>query len=191
MKIGVMCAGRARIEVIPELEAKARSLEAMGFDSIWIPYVFGFDAIGLAALLGRVTERIEIGTAVVPSQLRHPAVLVQSALTSSALSAGRFTLGIGLSHPPWYATGVSPSPAPVAASVRRVTSASSFLFIFVARGGPEAAACESPPPARKLRGHQFLRPGRASGRPPHRGTTFPRRARAPNQTIRLASFGTK
>lgn len=100
MKIGVMLAGRARPDVLAELEAKVQSLEAMGFDSIWLPHVFGFDAISLAALLGRVSKRIEIGTAVVPSQPRHPAALAQSALTASAASKGRFTLGIGLSHPP-------------------------------------------------------------------------------------------
>ena len=50
------------------------------------------------ALLGQATERIEIGTAVVPIQTRHPMILAQQALTTQAACSGRFTLGIGPSH---------------------------------------------------------------------------------------------
>ena len=42
--------------------------------------------------------RIELGTAVVPTYPRHPMVLAGQALTASAASGGRLTLGIGLSH---------------------------------------------------------------------------------------------
>ena len=42
---------------------------------------------------------IELGTAVVPTYPRHPAVLAQQALTVAlAVGAGRLALGIGLSH---------------------------------------------------------------------------------------------
>lgn len=99
MRIGLMLSARAGMESIGELEARARSFEVTGFDSLWVPHVFGFDAISLAALVGRATERIEIGTAVVPTQPRHPAALAQAALTAGAAAGGRFTLGIGLSHP--------------------------------------------------------------------------------------------
>ena len=99
MRIGVMLAARAGLDAPAELETRAAELEAMGFDSVWIPHVFGLDAITAAALVGRATERIEIGTAVVPAQPRHPAAIAQAALTASAASGGRFTLGIGLSHP--------------------------------------------------------------------------------------------
>jgi F420-dependent oxidoreductase-like protein len=60
--------------------------------------IFGFDAITLLALAGRVTSRIELGTFVVPTYPRHPAALAQQALTTSAATGGRFTLGVGLSH---------------------------------------------------------------------------------------------
>ena len=73
-------------------------VEAAGFDSAWIPNIFGFDAIMLLALAGRVTSRIELGTFVVPTYPRHPAALAQQALSASAATNGRFTLGIGLSH---------------------------------------------------------------------------------------------
>ncbi len=99
MRIGVMLATRAQPGALTDIETRARELERMGFDSLWIPHVFGLDAITAAALVGRATERIEIGTAVVPVQPRHPAATAQAALTANAASRGRFTLGIGLSHP--------------------------------------------------------------------------------------------
>jgi F420-dependent oxidoreductase-like protein len=78
----------------------ARDLEARGFDTMWIPHVFEHDAISCAALVGRETERIELGTAVVPTYPRHPTAMAQQAITTGAACRGRFTLGIGLSHPP-------------------------------------------------------------------------------------------
>jgi F420-dependent oxidoreductase-like protein len=60
--------------------------------------IFAYDAINLLGLVGRETKRIELGTAVVPTYPRHPAVMAQQALTTQAASNGRFTLGIGLSH---------------------------------------------------------------------------------------------
>jgi F420-dependent oxidoreductase-like protein len=79
---------------------RARDLEARGFDTMWIPHVFGLDAMTTSAVIGRETGRIEIGTAVVPTYPRHPAALAQQALTAAVACRGRFTLGIGLSHPP-------------------------------------------------------------------------------------------
>ena len=75
-----------------------RELEARGFASFWMPNIFGLDAIATLAIAGRETQRIELGTAVVPTYPRHPIAMAQQALTASAASNGRFTLGIGLSH---------------------------------------------------------------------------------------------
>jgi F420-dependent oxidoreductase-like protein len=76
-----------------------KTAEAQGFTSFWIPQVPGYlDAMTAVALLGQVTERIEIGTAVVPIQTRHPLIMAQQALTTQVACAGRFTLGIGPSH---------------------------------------------------------------------------------------------
>jgi F420-dependent oxidoreductase-like protein len=80
------------------LVAKARDLEARGFDSMWLANIFGLDAVTTAAVVGRETDRIELGTAVVPTYPRHPTALAQQALTTQAACDGRFVLGIGLSH---------------------------------------------------------------------------------------------
>jgi len=84
----------------PGLIARARKMEALGFHSFWLAHIFGFDAITALAVVGQATERIELGTAVVPSYPRHPLVMAQQAATANAAAGGRFTLGIGLSHKP-------------------------------------------------------------------------------------------
>jgi F420-dependent oxidoreductase-like protein len=100
MRIGVMFGGRSNPVGLDDLVVRAQDLESRGFATLWLPNVFGLDAVTTAAVAGRETARIEIGTAVVPTQPRHPTALAQQALTAGVACRGRFTLGIGLSHPP-------------------------------------------------------------------------------------------
>ncbi|MCY3880907.1 MAG: TIGR03564 family F420-dependent LLM class oxidoreductase [Chloroflexi bacterium] len=95
MRIGVMIGGRLDLD---GLVARTQELEAQGYDSVWMPNVFGLDAMGAFTVIGRETERIELGTAVVPTYPRHPVTMAQQALTVQAASGNRFALGIGLSH---------------------------------------------------------------------------------------------
>ncbi|MTD53915.1 TIGR03564 family F420-dependent LLM class oxidoreductase [Amycolatopsis pithecellobii] len=70
---------------------------AKGADSLWTNQLpGGWDAL---LALGTVGGTQELGTSVIPTYPRHPAVLADQALTLQALSGGRFTLGIGPSHP--------------------------------------------------------------------------------------------
>ncbi len=80
------------------LHDKARAAEADGFDSFWTPQVFGLDALTALAVIGASVPRLELGTAVVPTYPRHPVALASQALTVSAATGGRLTLGVGLSH---------------------------------------------------------------------------------------------
>jgi F420-dependent oxidoreductase-like protein len=90
---------RPRAERLTGLLADGQGAEDVGFASLWIPQVPGYlDAMTVIALLGRVTQRIEIGTAVVPVQTRHPVPMAQQALTTQSACDGRFTLGLGTSH---------------------------------------------------------------------------------------------
>ena len=57
-----------------------------------------FDGLTAVALMGAATNRIELGTAVMPIQTRHPVAMAQQALANQAVCEGRFTLGIGPSH---------------------------------------------------------------------------------------------
>lgn len=83
---------------VDEILDAARGVEADGFDSFWLPQIFSNDALSVLTLVGHAVDRIELGTAVVPTYPRHPGVTAGQALTVSAASGGRLTLGIGLSH---------------------------------------------------------------------------------------------
>jgi F420-dependent oxidoreductase-like protein len=101
VRIGLMVGadkGRYRRKVA-QLVADAEAAEQAGFTSIWMPQVPGdFDAFTAIALMGRATRRIELGTAVLPIQTRHPIAMAQEALSNQAVCEGRFTLGLGTSH---------------------------------------------------------------------------------------------
>jgi F420-dependent oxidoreductase-like protein len=101
VRIGLMVGpdpGRYR-ESVAKLEADAVAAETAGFASVWIAQPpDDFDALTGVALMGRVTSRIEIGTAVVPFQSRHPVAMLQQALSAQAVCEGRLTLGVGPSH---------------------------------------------------------------------------------------------
>ncbi len=99
MRIGIMSGATGGADgTVDGLVKRCQELESRGFDSVWMANIFGLDAIGALGIVGRETERIELGTAVVPSYPRHPMAIAQQALTTQAASGGRFALGIGLSH---------------------------------------------------------------------------------------------
>jgi F420-dependent oxidoreductase-like protein len=101
MRIGVMIGperGRYATKV-ERMRTDARWAEEAGLATVWIPQIPDeFDALTAAALVGTETSRIEIGTAVVPVQPRHPIALAQQALSVQAVCDGRLTLGLGVSH---------------------------------------------------------------------------------------------
>ncbi|MBO0855340.1 MAG: LLM class flavin-dependent oxidoreductase, partial [Nocardia sp.] len=102
MRIGAMIGSdkeRPRGDRLAGLIDDARAAEDAGFTSFWIPQVPGYlDAMTAIALAGQATERIEIGSAVIPIQTRHPMAMAQQALTTQSVCGGRFSLGLGPSH---------------------------------------------------------------------------------------------
>lgn len=99
MRIGINILGSSGPEGhIDALISHVQDVERRGFPSAWMANIFGHDAVTTLALIGHATERLELGTAVVPSYPRHPMALAQQCLTAQAAAGGRFTLGLGLSH---------------------------------------------------------------------------------------------
>lgn len=95
MEIGLMVGGSGLSAVIDAVREAADA----GIRRVWIPQVFGVEALTAIAVAGREIPEVEFGTAVVPTYPRHPLVLAGQALTTSAaVGAGRLHLGIGLSH---------------------------------------------------------------------------------------------
>ena len=75
--------------------------EAEGFGSAWtVHFSRGVDALGVLAVAGTRTSRIDLGVGIVPTYPRHPLALAQQAATAQAFCGGRLTLGVGVSHRP-------------------------------------------------------------------------------------------
>lgn len=83
----------------PDPVALAERAEAVGFDSVWVSEAWGSDGVSVLAWIGARTERITLGTAILPIGSRTPALLAQTAATLDLLSGGRLILGLGVSGP--------------------------------------------------------------------------------------------
>lgn len=101
MRVGLMIGperGRYRTKV-DRLEADARWADEAGLATVWVPQIpDDFDVFTAATVVGAATSRIEIGTAVVPVQPRHPIVLATQILSVQAVCQGRLAVGLGVSH---------------------------------------------------------------------------------------------
>lgn len=78
--------------------ARSKEIAEAGFPAIWVPQIFGLEALSAIAVAGSHVPNVRFGTAVVPTYPRHPMTLAQEALTAQMATGGRVTLGIGLSH---------------------------------------------------------------------------------------------
>jgi F420-dependent oxidoreductase-like protein len=84
---------------LPRAIELARTVESLGFHSIWTAEAYGTDAITPLTWLMAKTETIKFGTAVMQMPGRSPANTAMTAYTLDLMSGGRFLLGLGLSGP--------------------------------------------------------------------------------------------
>jgi 5,10-methylenetetrahydromethanopterin reductase len=99
MRFGISAAEAGDPQALSKLTDQLRRAADDGFASAWVANIFGLEALTALAVAGSQVPGIELGTAVVPTYPRHPAVLAQQALTTAlAVGPGRLALGIGLSH---------------------------------------------------------------------------------------------
>ena len=75
----------------------AKWAEAEGYDDVWFADSGGVDALTTAAAVAINTEKVRIGTAIIPVYPRTPAVLASTSRVLWELSQGRFILGLGSS----------------------------------------------------------------------------------------------
>ena len=89
-----------------EIRDAAQQAEADGFDSIWIPdHLFYrqpdeptrgiWECWTVLSALAEATQRVELGTLVVCTSFRNPAILAKMATALDEVSDGRLVLGIG------------------------------------------------------------------------------------------------
>ena len=98
MRIGTSVAEPSGPEALTKVTDQLRAAVDDGFASAWMSNIFGLEALISLAVAGSGVPGIELGTAVIPTYPRHPAVLAQQALTADLALGGRLALGIGLSH---------------------------------------------------------------------------------------------
>ncbi len=96
-RLSVLFPETRSISAVADLAARS---EELGFHGMFLGSAFGFDPVMALALAGPATDRIALGTAVVPTWPRHPVVAAQQAATAQAACSGRFRFGVGPSHPP-------------------------------------------------------------------------------------------
>ena len=103
IKLGVLLWSQA--SEWPELEASARRVDELGYDSLWTwdhlyaifgdpyqPIFEGWTALGAWA---KVTSRVRLGLLVGANTFRNPGLVAKQAATLDHISGGRAILGIG------------------------------------------------------------------------------------------------
>ncbi len=75
------------------------ALEQAGLDVAWVAEAYSYDAVSLMGFLAARTERIEIGSGILPIYSRTPTLTAMTAAGLDALSGGRAILGLGASGP--------------------------------------------------------------------------------------------
>jgi alkanesulfonate monooxygenase SsuD/methylene tetrahydromethanopterin reductase-like flavin-dependent oxidoreductase (luciferase family) len=125
--------------------------EALGYDSVWVSELATYDAMALACAIATRTERIRIGTAIIPVSTRTPALHAMSMSTLGHLAPGRAIVGFGISTKAivegWHGQ---------AGVVDRALSHTRALFEFLdlalaGQRAPGGFRLEAPPPDAPLR----------------------------------------
>ena len=75
------------------------AMEQAGLDVVWVAEAYSFDAVSLMGYLAARTERVQIGSAILPIYSRTPTLTAMTAAGLDALSDGRAILGLGASGP--------------------------------------------------------------------------------------------
>jgi alkanesulfonate monooxygenase SsuD/methylene tetrahydromethanopterin reductase-like flavin-dependent oxidoreductase (luciferase family) len=72
--------------------------DEIGLDAVYTTHIAGRDSLTVLMAYASVSERVALGTGVVPIFSRTPATMAQTAATIDEFSDGRMVLGLGVSH---------------------------------------------------------------------------------------------
>lgn len=109
MKVGVVLPTYRRLASADNIARAATLSESAGFDSVWVTdhivvpssslEAFGpafYEAVAVMAYVAGITQRVQIGAAILIAPYRHPLLLAKMISTIDQLSHGRVILGAGL-----------------------------------------------------------------------------------------------
>jgi len=77
---------------------RVKLAEELGYESVYVTHIAGWESLTVLTAYAMATDRIRVGTGVVPIYSRTPVTMAQTAATIDELSGGRLTLGLGVSH---------------------------------------------------------------------------------------------
>jgi probable F420-dependent oxidoreductase len=90
---------------------RVRRADSLGFDGVFVTHVAARDSLAVLMAYASVSDRVRLGTGVVPIFSRTPAAMAQTAATIDEFSGGRMVLGLGVSHrvtvENWYGARIS------------------------------------------------------------------------------------
>jgi alkanesulfonate monooxygenase SsuD/methylene tetrahydromethanopterin reductase-like flavin-dependent oxidoreductase (luciferase family) len=85
---------------------RVETAERLGYESVFTTHIASRDSLTLLMSYAARTERVKLGTGVMPIYSRPPATTAMGAATVDEFSGGRLVLGLGVSHRPtvegWY-----------------------------------------------------------------------------------------
>jgi probable F420-dependent oxidoreductase len=82
-----------------ELVEAAQRLESLGYHELWLPEIFGREPLSTAGYLLAKTERVRVSSGILNVFAHDADSAAQAANGLAELSGGRFSLGLGVSHP--------------------------------------------------------------------------------------------
>jgi probable F420-dependent oxidoreductase len=101
----------------PELAARARRAEQLGYHALVLPdHLLGqLSPVVAMATVAAATSTLRVSAFVMNNDLRHPAVLAQDLASIDVLSGGRVdvAIGAGWNRPEYDAIGIAFDPTPV------------------------------------------------------------------------------
>jgi F420-dependent oxidoreductase-like protein len=89
---------------------RVKRAEELGYDSVYVTHIAARDSLTVLMAYAAATERIRLGTGVLPIYSRTPVATAQQAATIDEFSGERMVLGLGISHQVtvegWYGTKI-------------------------------------------------------------------------------------
>ena len=82
-----------------DVRAYARRADELGYGTLWVPETVGREPFALLGVLAGETSSLVLGTSIVSIWGHDAQTTRMAALTLQEATAGRFVLGLGVSHP--------------------------------------------------------------------------------------------